>query len=335
MRASDLAVIAVVMLPLLVSCSFSSRAQHLGTRSIEPEQSHVPAQFRCPGVEVSEPRSSELARRDAQHERIIERLIGDGDLSVDPEHQGRQELDGPVPFELGPHRFALERKFFYFQNAPAAVPADKSVALSLQWPCFEPLPAGFDSADHPDTSVRAVSIKVEYLDPERVSVERVMRRQIEPLDPTDPQHRAHPLTNLDLRIAGEEVHGGINPYYADVDAFERHLGDRVNNEERRRDLALGSSVDWFLRPDHEGAPRTFISCGNRALPDGLIVIGNVVTNDPQAPRRQLCDHTFSLPKLDIIVRMSYMRVFLPDWDRLEQRVEQLLTPVSTTTASGG
>lgn len=333
MRAPDLAVIAVMMLPLLVSCSFSSRAKEVGARSIEPEQSHVPAQFRCPAVEILETRAKELASSDAEYERVVDRMTSSGNLSVDPEHQGRQELAGPVPFELGPNRFALDRKFFYFQNAPAAVPADRSVALSLQWPCFEPLPVRFDFADHPDTSVRAISIKVQHVNPERVSVESAMRRRIEPLDPTDPRQRADPLTNLDLRIAGNEVYGGLVPYYADVDAVERHLGDRVPNGVRRRELAIGSSVDWFVRMDEKGAPQTFIACGNRALPDGLIVSGNVVSNAPGVARRQSCDHTVSLPELDIIVRMSYMRAFLSDWNRLEHRVTELLTPVVTSTPS--
>lgn len=332
MRRTHTAALAVLMLSFLMSCSSPGEAEEIGTQSIEPEQSHVPVEYRCPAVEISEARSTDLASGDARYERVVERMISDGELAVDPEHRRRQGMEGPVPFALGPHRFALDRKFFYFQNAPAAVPTDQSVTLSLQWPCFEPLPVRVDFADHPDTSVRAVSINVEYVAPERVSIESVMRRQVEPLDPADPGQRAHPLMNLDLRIGGDEVHGGLKPFYADVDAFERHLGGRVSNERRRRELALGSSVDWFVRVNDKGAPRTFIACGNRALPDGLIVSGNVVTDDPAIPRRQSCDHALSLPELDIIVRMSYMRAFLPDWGRLEQRVEQLLTSALTTPA---
>ena len=259
---------------------------------MEPKQDHVPAEHRCPPISISKERASELATEEAALERVVDRLIDGGDLSVDPDHQARQASTEPVPFKLGPNTFALHRNFFYFQNAPSAEPSEGTVALSLQWPCMEPLPQGFDFADDRDTSMRAILISVTYLD--RITPEESMRRSLLPLDPDDAAARADPLENLDLRIRGDVAHGGLTPYYADIDAVERYLREHHPNSPRAysRENAQRLANDWYVRRGSAGDPLTIIKCDNRSFEDGLIVDGNSVNDDPAVPLRASCAHVF-------------------------------------------
>ena len=86
---------------------------------IEPDQQHVPLRYRCPAISISPARAPALVSQDAAVERAVDRLIADQDLSIDPEHQARQDSVQPLPFMLGPNTFALHRKFFYFRRPPA------------------------------------------------------------------------------------------------------------------------------------------------------------------------------------------------------------------------
>ena len=57
-----------------------------------------------------------------------------------------------------------------------------------------------------------------------------------------------------------------------------------------------------------------------------MIEGPVVADDPAVQRRAACDHQFALPMLGIVVEMSYARAFLPDWRRIEQRIEAIFRP---------
>ena len=226
---------------------------------------------------------------------------------------------------------SIIQNYFYFQNAPSAAPIDGTVSLSLQWPCLEPLPQGFNFADDKDASMRAILITVRYLDPERITVPVVMQRALLPLDPEQPAQRANPLENLDLRPQSDPVHGELVPYYADLEAVQRYLRDRHpgNPRAHSRENAVQLSEDWYVRRGPDGLPLSVIKCDNRELPDGLVIEGPLVKDDPVVQRRATCDHKFALPALGIVVEMSYARAFLSDWSRIEQRVGQLLQPVQS------
>lgn len=298
-------------------------------RTIEPQQDHVAAEHRCPPITISAERAQALAKQDAAVEQAVDRLIADQDVAIDPKHDARQRSAEPVPFKLGRNTFSLYRNFFYFQNAPSEVPRDGTVSLSLQWPCMEPLPQGFNFADDQHASMRAVLITVRHLDPERITVPIAMQRSTVPLDPENKEQLANPLENLDLRIEGDAVHGQLTPYFADLDAVERYLRDRHPSNARAysRENARQLAKDWYIRPGPDNYPLSVIKCDSREIADGLIVEGNTVKDDPATQRRASCNHQFALPDRELIVEMSYARAFLPDWLRIEERVSALLRPI--------
>lgn len=326
--------ISLIALPctLLLACAAAqTEPEELTMRTIEPEQQHVAAEYRCPPITLSAERVQALARENAAVEQAVDRLMADQNIAIDPDHRARQASTQPVAFKLGPNTFALHRKFFYFQNAPSAAPKGDAVSLSLQWPCLEPLPQGFNFADDKDASMRAILITARHLDPERITVPVAMQRTLLPLDPESPAQRANPLENLDLRLQGDSVHDGLDPYYADLDAVERYLLDRHpgNARAHSRENAMQLSKDWYVRRGADGVPLTVIKCDNREIPDGLLIEGPLVKDDPEVQRRAACDHRFALPALGIVVEMSYARAFLPDWSRIEQRIEALLRPTDS------
>ena len=158
-----------------------------------------------------------------------------------------------------------------------------------------------------------------------------LQRALLPLDPASPAQRANPLDNLDLRLQGDAVHGELVPYYADLEAIQRYLRDRHpgNARAHSRENAVQLSKDWYVRRGTDGVPLSVLKCDNRELPDGLVVEGPLVKDDPAVQRRASCDHQFALPTLGIVVEMSYARAFLSDWSRIEQRVGQLLQPLQS------
>jgi hypothetical protein len=332
LRRSRVFSASLIALPcsLLLACTAAqSEPEEFPTRIIEPKQQHVAAEHRCPPITISAERAKALVVENAAVELAVNRLIADQNIAIDPEHQARQASTQPVPFKLGPNAFALHRNFFYFQNAPSAAPTDGTVSLSLQWPCLEPLPQGFNFADDEDASMRAILITVRYLDPERIAVPIAMQRTLLPLDPGSPAQRANPLENLELRLRGEAMPDGLVPFYADLDAVVRYLRDRHPGNERAhsRENALQLSKDWYVRRGADGVPRSVIKCDNREIPDGLLIEGPLVKDDPAVQYRASCDHQYALPALGIVVEMSYARAFLPDWQRLEERLERLLQPI--------
>ncbi len=193
---------------------------------------------------------------------------------------------------------------------------------------MEPLPQGFNFANDKDASKRAISITARYLHPERITVPAAMQRTLLPLDPESPAQRASPLENLAMRLQGDAVHDGLVPYYADLDAVERYLRNRHpgNARAHSRENTVQLSKDWYIRRGPGGDPLSVIKCDNRELPDGLVIEGPVVEDDPAVQRRAACDHQFALPTLGIVVEMSYARAFLPDWRRIEQRIEAIFRP---------
>ena len=296
---------------LLVACAAAqTESGRLTIQTIEPEQQHVGAEHRCPPITLSAEQIQALAREDVAVEQIVDRLIADQNIAIDSEHQARQASAQPVSFRLGPNTFSLRRNFFYSQNAPSAA-TEAVVNLSIQWPCLEPLPQGFNFANDKDASMRAISITARYLDPERITVPAAMQRTLLPLDPESPAQRANPLENLAMRLQGDAVHDGLVPYYADLDAVERYLRNRHPGNARvhSRENTVQLSKDWCIWRGPGGDPLSVIKCDNRELPDGLVIEGPVVEDDPAVQRRAACDHQFALPTLGIVVEMSYARAF--------------------------
>ncbi|QDH71364.1 hypothetical protein FKV23_15650 [Lysobacter alkalisoli] len=314
-------VIAASTLAMLAACAspHSAAQDEAAATVIEPRQDHAPAEFRCPPVTIPAERMKEIEAERAFYERMVDSMIEDGDLPVEPGYKWEGHSDRPIEFLLGPHRFWMPHNIM--QSRPGSRPLD-DVRISFQWPCMEPLPPGVDYADHPEHFLRSISPVIAYRDPERFSLRDRMQSFVEPIDPDNPKHRSDPMENLDLRIQGEPVYG-LESFYADLEKVEAFLTETYSERPSRENL-IRNSKEWYLRMGDTGYPMTVLKCDSREEPDGLLIDGNQVVNDPANRRRAMCDHFFAIPEWNLHTRITYPRVFMRDWKRIESRVRDLL-----------
>ena len=82
--------------------------------------------------------------------------------------------------------------------------------------------------------------------------------------------------------------------------------------------------DWYVARSTDGQLRTFISCDPAdRIPDGLVAHGKALER-ADGDRVAMCRH--SMVDLDdsITIEMTYARVMLSDWQRMEAAVRELL-----------
>lgn len=223
---------------------------------------------------------------------------------------------------LGPHRFCLPAKLF---NGPHQPWSDGTVlGFVLDWPSLEALPRGFDMYKDNDRFLAILGIEVSY--PDRLTDEQMRvypRGWIEPFDPSDPEQRADPAENLDLRVMGDPAYG-LTSYRTDVDSLRRYYEKLfgANSPATKPDNLV--SDDWFvdMGPDH--IPRTVLKCSPKAVPDGVRMDGGRMVSIPEVFRRATCVHEFAIPEYRAVVRLMYQRIVMPDWRRIEKRIRTLL-----------
>lgn len=221
--------------------------------------------------------------------------------------------DQPVEARLGPHRFRIPANYFDTQLGPDF---QGNMRLILQWPRLQPLAPGerYFQDDEPGFA-RAIDISPNYID--RVPLQTSLDRALIPGIESEQEQRDNPALNPDLRLRGEPVFG-LTPYYTDfakVDAYNRSgsgAGDRdslFNN-------------DWFVARDDRGALTTVIKCTAREVPDGAEVQGETLRL-LDAPKLAMCSHDFTIPAYDTRINVSYLRVFMKDWQAIERRIREL------------
>jgi hypothetical protein len=232
---------------------------------------------------------------------------------ADPERHARL-----VGATIGHYKFAFPKNLYYQQSGPDP---DGGVMLLVQWPTLKPLPQGVDYHAHTVDFISHISISIAA--PSRLSdaaYRTLLRRYVEPLNPDDKKARANPSQNLDLRIKGEPTFG-LTPYLADSDKLKHYYenlygpGTSAGKPERHD--------EWFVRMGADGVPTTVITCSSRFIPDGAsIQDGRIV--DGKGGRRSTCNHSFLIPELRLIVDLSYLRIVMPDWQRIENRVRTMI-----------
>lgn len=228
--------------------------------------------------------------------------------------------DSVRPFSLGPHRFCVSERLF---NDSLRLPGNgRVVDLGLDWPSLEPLPLNFDYEAEQETFLSTLRIRIEYID--RLSDADYLSlpdRWAGPLFPGRPEDLKRPDDNLSLRIKGDPVHG-LTPYYADLDRIRRYYVE-LNGPTTKAGLPEDQR-DWFLGRDSTGALRTVIKCSVAQMPDGVGVQNGRLVHDPSVFRRAVCTHQFIIPEYKLDVYVVYQRIMLPDWQRLESRVREIL-----------
>jgi len=82
--------------------------------------------------------------------------------------------------------------------------------------------------------------------------------------------------------------------------------------------------DWYVVRDGEGRVRTFISCDPwEYMPDGVMMEGGKLARSG-GDRVAMCRHSMVDGEDGVAVEMSYARVLLMDWKRLDGVVRALI-----------
>ena len=243
----------------------------------------------------------------------------------DPRCNSMHKTDHPpqmyIDACLGPHRFRFLKNLYVDHIGQDLV--GTSVGLAVQWPSLEPLPLGLDYHANTLTFISNVSIDIRFTGGRSKALNKqYMLRAIQPLNPNDPVSRAHPGENLGLRLKEAPVYG-LTPYLADFDKLKIYYRKKYGVEMPA--ASPDNNKDWFVQLDEDGVPTTLISCDSRLLADGArIVNGHIVDAFKEDRNRSLCEHQFLIQEYDLIVYVSYLRVVMHDWQRIEAYVRRLI-----------
>jgi len=199
---------------------------------------------------------------------------------------GRAYTAEPVEASLGPHRFMFPANLYYNQIGPFAGGA---VMLSVFWPGLHAAPPGNYPERSMEDEYRQVTIELRYVG--RAGAAKYL------------------APDLNGRVALPPMLG-LTPY-----AMDRSWVSRDTWE---------VAPDWYVVRDGDGRVRTFISCDSREyMPDGLrMVDGRLVRSG--GDRVAMCRHSVVDGEGGIAVEMSYARVLLVDWERLEATARELM-----------
>ncbi|WP_234456011.1 hypothetical protein [Stenotrophomonas sp. S41] len=199
---------------------------------------------------------------------------------------GRTYTAQPVEANLGPHRFMFPANLYYNQIGPFA---GGGVMLAVFWPDFNAAPPG----DHPVRSVedgyRQVTIELRYVGSAGAA--------------------DYLARDLSERVA-LPPRWGLTPYAVDRSKVSRDVRE--------------VTPDWYVVRDGDGRVRTFISCDPwEYMPNGVLMEGGRLVRS-SGDRVAMCRHSMVDVWDGVAVEMSYARVLLKDWERLEPRTRKLM-----------
>lgn len=199
---------------------------------------------------------------------------------------GRTYTAQPVEANLGPHRFMFPANLYYNQIGPFA---GGGVMLAVFWPDFDAAPPG----DHPVRSVedgyRQVSIELRYVGSAGAA--------------------DYLAQDLSERVA-LPPRWGLTPYAVDRSKVARDVRE--------------VTPDWYVVRDGDGRVRTFISCDPwEYMPNGVLMEGGKLVRS-SGDRVAMCRHSMVDVEGGLAVEMSYARVMLVEWQRLEATTRELM-----------
>lgn len=233
---------------------------------------------------------------------------------------GRTYTNEPVEARLGPHRFMIPANYYNDQVGPSP---GIGLELTLFWPTLEAAPPGNHPARTINEQYRQASATVVPVD--RVPIDSVLDRLVT----TDwtaevgSLRRRDPRARLDLRTQQSEMFG-LTPYIIDEDRMARFAKafEAINGHEPLRNPA--TEKDWYIARSPDGALVTFIACSSKRLSeDGLVVSEDEITSDGSA-QAAMCSHHFVDSDKRIAFNMSYPRVLLLDWKRMEEAMRDVM-----------
>ncbi|WP_036111499.1 MULTISPECIES: hypothetical protein [Luteibacter] len=224
-----------------------------------------------------------------------------------------------VEAKLGPYRFRFPKSMYYQQSGPDP---DGGVMLDVQWPSLQPLALGVDYHDTNDNFINHISIDLSTAD--RLSdaqYRALLRRAIEPMDPGNPTERERIVKDLHARIEGKTSYG-LTRYSVDFSKFRDFYIKNYGTNVRPPDPMQND--DWYVRMGADGIPTTVIACTPAPHPDGVRIESGRIVDISDRSHRATCRHRFLVPEYRLSVTLSYLRVVMPEWQRMETFVRETL-----------
>ncbi|MCS4235469.1 hypothetical protein [Stenotrophomonas sp. BIGb0135] len=242
-------------------------------------------------------------------EQIIKKVVG-----------GRAYTNAPVEARLGPNRFLIPANYYNDQVGPSP---DIGLELTLFWPTLDAAPPGNYPMRTVDEQYRQVSATVVPID--RIPIESVLDRMVTTDWTTEAGslRSRDPRARLELRGRQPEVFG-LAPYVIDearMPPFAAEYEAMYGHELLRNP---DGEKDWYIVRSTDGALVTFIACSSQRLrQDGLVISGDRVTPDGSG-RAAMCSHHFVDSEKRIAFSVSYPRVLLKDWKRVEDAMRGVM-----------
>ena len=222
-----------------------------------------------------------------------------------------------IEFTLGQHRFALPSNYFVDERGPDF---QGSVTLALLWPELTPYPPGngyWNQTSGPMrnhgvlVSFNLVNFPIDSLPERYVTVNPTG-------DPNDPSY------SLALKIHQPDQFG-LTHYMTDLQKMTEYMAKEGGRPAKPSAFYIGSTPDWFIGRDSQGRIRTVVQCDDSREPEGFEIRDNTLVDIPGSKKRPLCDgHSFALAKYALVVRASYHRPILRDWQRIEAEVRRIM-----------
>lgn len=227
----------------------------------------------------------------------------------------------PVEARLGPHRFMFPANLYFNQIGPFP---DGGVMLTLLWPEFGAAPPGDRPTRSTQVSRRQVLVELSYLDHAPIQSHLARRSSSEATSAPGSLERRDPVENLSLRVAGPE-RMGLTPYSIDQALLAAYVKDYEAAMEVPYVHNAAMEPDWYVARSAEGQLSSFISCDPAdRVPDGLVISGDSLERSGEE-KIAMCRHSMVDIQRNITIDMSYARVLLSDWERLEAAVRRLLS----------
>ncbi|WP_164073291.1 Smlt3025 familytype IV secretion system inhibitor [Stenotrophomonas maltophilia] len=233
---------------------------------------------------------------------------------------GHTYTDAPVDVKLGPTTFRFPANYLDSQIAPWP---GEGVTLVIEWPDMKPTAPGARADPRTNDFRKEIKVLIDYVD--RVPIQTVLARYSgdEARADGDSVEHGDPAARLDLRIAQPETLGLI-PYAIDEEkmaVYSERYQARYGRPAPRNPAYEG---DWYVVRDAQARLTTFIKCdSSKHSADGLRVQGSEITDMPGSTVAG-CTHYFVDDESKLSIMLSYNRVFLQDWKRMESAVRRVL-----------
>lgn len=232
---------------------------------------------------------------------------------------GYRYSDAPVEARIGKHLYRIPANYFYDQMGPTF---QGDVSLRLQWPDLTPMPPGQTRRQTMGEFMAAVNYDIYYVD--RIDIRESTRRAYMNGEPSDSLAYRDPERRLDLRVPQREAWGLVR-YDLDPELAREYAEAYEALHGYPHAPTLGARQDWYVARDQAGDVVTFIRCDTSEKTDGLIVReGKLLDSQDPKDRVAQCDHMMVFPEESLRVSISYVRVVLSDWQRIEAALRDLL-----------